>query len=202
MILGLKSFVSRYFGGDIASFAEYAGLHYQTAAKRIRDPRQQVMIEDGQFRLFVLDRMLPIRAYDIHYDHFNPYFLRFAFDSVFYTVLQSGQDEDENPILSLSSIGSESSPDVTMRVESHPRCSYTSLSFFSKEGKPIFELLFNDLGSHFILHKPYSYVFHAEEQNDDVLLGINSQGFKEAVHLCIEKGMNLMIRDTVLFGSM
>lgn len=160
MFFVLKDFVSRYFNGSVGDFAVYAGLVYSTAAKRVADPRQYVFVENGGFRLFKFDRELAVRAYDIHYDHFHPYFLRFAYDSTFYSVLQSGRNTDGTPILKLIAQTPSGEPDISMSVRRHPESLYTSLIFINKSGKGIFEFIFEDeIGANLVMHTPHAYTF-------------------------------------------
>ncbi|MCG9575366.1 hypothetical protein L1D14_03860 [Vibrio tubiashii] len=198
MLIPLKVFVSRYFNDDVQAYADYADIPVSTCYRQIRDSRRYMEVTDSGFRSAIVENSFPIRACEINYDHFNPYFLRFSFLSMSYSVVQNGQSNDGTPIYLLECLDEGSTGKVNMKVYRSPLTSFTSILILaSSSGLAIFELIFDELGNYFILHVPYQYTFL--DKGLVIEPDVSVLNFSHALEMCQERGWQMNVRTSIIY---
>ncbi|CCO48437.1 hypothetical protein VIBNISOn1_530006 [Vibrio nigripulchritudo SOn1] len=194
MMMRLDAFVNLYFNDSVKDYAKFCGSNYKSCARHIADPRMYVEVTPSGIRRYKLEQDLPPRAYDVRYDHFNPYFIKFSFCGVSYSLLQSGASY----LLKSLELGDTDLP-LEVVVQKPEMCAFTSFVFRVKEtNNPVLEVLTDTHGSFVILHSPHNYVFLRQ---GEVVSDLTASSFDKAIRVCVTEGVELRLNRTLIFNG-
>ncbi|WP_229631228.1 hypothetical protein [Vibrio coralliilyticus] len=194
MLMTMADYIGLHFGGKVNAYSEFCGIPYSTCAKHAKDTRLWVEVAPHGSRVFKLEGVLEPRAYDVHYDRFNPYFFTFGFCGLTYHVLESRASD--TPTYLFSSIASNESV-LDMLVEKSPHTSFVSFVFVVKSSrKAVLELIADEQGAFIILQPARTYEFFRGNERLDAFV---AHDFRQAVELCSEEGLILKMANTVVY---
>lgn len=197
MIYSLSEYISVYFNDSIPAFSEQSGIDYQKCVRRAKNPAYKVLVTPTTMRLFKEEMQFSPRTYDVAYDHFNPTFLRFSFNSRSY-VVSKAIINPEIPYL-VEPIDNSGRPVDVYLVHSDSELSnFQSLCF--KEASqhiPVMECVFDSFGVFEISHQPQHYILTGD--GDQQMDTEGKMSFTKALEYANQNGLVMSLGSTDIY---
>lgn len=190
VVFPLQQYINRVYAGSVQNFANAVDLSASMVYRYLRENSRMVVFISGKPTLCTIGISLPPLPYSVTFDIYHNYVLMFSYDGLDYFVSKRYNKHDQL-VYTLNTIG-DVPPALLFDYEVNDDIGLHRFSF-----SDLFEVIFEDLGSHWI--SPSTRTYRVLDASGADLKCGRWESLKDAYSFAQQSRASLYLGDSLLY---